>query len=76
MVFIHSMDLDEELQVQTYEEPDAYVVSTTDERSDITMPKVDSQSGWFEYEDRIDDWLGITTTTLDPDKHGPSLKNA
>ena len=28
----------------------------------------------FEYEDLIDDWLGITT--LDADKHGPSLKNA
>ena len=41
-------------------------------------PKVplqfDGQSSWFEYEDLIDDWLGITT--LDPEKHGPSLKNA
>jgi hypothetical protein len=37
-------------------------------------PQFDGQSSWFEYEDFIDDWLGITT--LDPDKHGPSLKNA
>ena len=29
---------------------------------------------WVEHEDLIDDWLGITT--LDADKHGPSLKNA
>ena len=35
-------------------------------------PKFDGH--WFEYEDLIDDWLGITT--LDADKHGPSLKNA
>ena len=37
-------------------------------------PQFDGQTSWFEYEDLIDDWLGITT--LDPDKHGPSLKNA
>ena len=37
-------------------------------------PQFDGQSSWFEYEDLIDDWLGITT--LDADKHGPSLKNA
>ena len=29
---------------------------------------------WFEYEDLIGDWLGITT--LHAEKHGPSLKNA
>ena len=37
-------------------------------------PQFDGQSSWFEYEDLIDDWLGITT--LDANKHGPSLKNA
>ena len=80
MVLIHSMDSDEELQIQTYEEPDAFAASSSDMRSSgIKMtPKVplqfDGQSSWFEYEDLIDDWLGITT--LDPEKHGPSLKNA
>ena len=37
-------------------------------------PQFDGQSSWFEREDLIDDLLGITT--LDADKHGPSLKNA
>ena len=37
MVLIHSMDSDEELQVQTYEETDAYAVSTTDVMSGIKM---------------------------------------
>ena len=37
-------------------------------------PQFDGQSSWFDYEDLVDDWLGITT--LDADKHGPSLKNA
>ena len=37
-------------------------------------PTFDGQSSWFEFEDLIDDWLGITTLT--PEKHGPSLKNA
>ena len=37
-------------------------------------PQFDGQSSWFEYEDLIDGWLGITT--LDADKHGPSLKHA
>ena len=80
MVLIHSMDSDEELQIQTYEEPDACAASSSDMRSSgIKMtpkvpPQFDGQSSWFEYEDLIDDWLGITT--LDPEKHGPSLKNA
>ena len=39
MVLIHSMDSDEEPQVQTYEEPDAYVVNTIDSRSGIKMDK-------------------------------------
>ena len=67
MVLIHSMDSDEELQIQTYEEPDAFAASSSDMRSSgIKMtPKVprqfDGQSSWFEFEDLIDDWLGITT---------------
>ena len=80
MVLIHSMDSDEELQIQTYDEPDAFAAASSDMRSSgIKMtpkvpPQFDGQSSWFEYEDLIDDWLGITT--LDPEKHGPSLKNA
>ena len=74
------MDSDEErLQIQTYEEPEAYAVSTIDNRPGIKMtpkvpPQFHGQSSWFEYEDLIDGWLGITT--LDADKHGPSPKNA
>ena len=74
------MDSDEEqLQIQTYEEREAYSVSTMDNRPGIKMipkvpPQFDGQSSWFECEDLTDDWLGITT--LDADKHGPSLKNA
>ena len=37
-------------------------------------PTFDGQSSWFEFEDLIDDWLGITTLTAE--KLGPSLKNA
>ena len=78
---IHNMDSDEEqLQIVSYEEPDAYAAASHSEnRIGIKMtpkvpPQCDGQSSWFEYEDLIDDWLEITT--LDADKHGPSLKNA
>ena len=81
MVLIHNMDSDEEqLQIVSYEEPEAYAATShSDNRMGIKMtpkvpPQFDGQSSWFEYEDLIDDWLGITT--LDADKHGPSLKNA
>ena len=81
MVLIHNMDSDEEkLQIVSYEEPEAYAAASHSEnRMGIKMtpkvpPQFDGQSSWFEYEDLIDDWLGITT--LDADKHGPSLKNA
>ena len=75
------MDSDEEqLQMVAYEEPAAYAAASHSEnRMGIKMtskvpPQFDGQSSWFEYEDLIDDWLGITT--WDADKHGTSLKNA
>ena len=81
MVLIHNMDSDEEqLQIVSYEEPEAYAAASHSENQiGIKMipkvpPQFDGQSSWFEYEDLIDGWLGITT--LDADKHGPSLKNA
>ena len=81
MVLIHNMDSDEEqLQIVSYDEPEAFAATSHSEnRMGIKMtpkvpPQFDGQSSWFEYEDLIDDWLGITT--LDADKHGPSLKNA
>ena len=37
-------------------------------------PAFDGTTSWFEFEDLIDDWLGITTLTAE--KHGPLLKNA
>ena len=74
------MDSDEEqLQIVSFEE--AYAASHAENRLGIKMtpkakvpPQFDGQSSWIEYEDLIDGWLGITT--LDADKHGPSLKNA
>ena len=36
-------------------------------------PSFDGRTSWFQYEELIDDWLDLTT--LDPDKHGPALKN-
>ena len=74
MVLIHNMHSDEQqLQIQTNEEPEAYAVSTIDNRPGIEMtpkvpPQFDGQSSRFEYEVLIDDWLGVTT--LDADKHG------
>ena len=37
-------------------------------------PTFDGQSSWFEFEDLIDDWVGIAT--LSQEKLGPSLKNS
>ena len=75
------MDSDEEEahQIQVLDDHDAYAVSTDHKSQGLRMtpkvpPQFDGQSSWFEYEDLIDDWLGITT--LDAEKHGPSLKNA
>ena len=78
MVLIHNMDSDEEqLQIVSYEEPDAFAATShSDNRMGIKMtpkvpPQFDGQSSWFECEDLIDDWLGITT--LDADKHPGGL---
>ena len=69
---------EEQLQIVSYEEPEAFAASHADNRLGIKMtpkvpPQFDGQSSCFEYEDLIDDWLGITA--LDPDKQGKSLKN-
>ena len=67
MVLIQNMDSDEEqLQIVSCEEPEAYTASHVDTRQGIKMtpkvpPQFDGQSSWFEYENLIDDWLGITT---------------
>jgi len=77
MVLIHNMDSDEEqLQIVSFEEPEAYAVGHAGNRLGIKMtPKVPPQHRrWVEYEDLLDDWLGITT--LDADKHRPYLNNA
>ena len=37
-------------------------------------PTLEGQTSWFEFEDLIDDWLGITTLTAE--QLDPSLKNA
>ena len=82
MALIHYMDSDEDqLQIQTYEGPEAYVFSTKDAQTrhqdnsyKNVPPQFDGQTSWLEYEDLIDDWLGITT--LDADKHGQSVKNS
>ena len=57
----------------------AYAVDREPHNTAIRMkpkipPTFDGQSSWFEFEDLIDDWLGITTLTAE--KLGPSLKNA
>ena len=81
MVQIYSMDSDDEEahQIQVLDEQDAYAFFSDHKSHGIKMtpkvpPQFDGQSSWSEYEDLIDDWLGITT--LDAEKHGPSLKNA
>ena len=57
----------------------AYVADREHQNTPVRMtpkipPTFDGQSSWFEFEDLIDDWLGITTLTAE--KLGPSLKNA
>ena len=82
MVQFYSIDSeDEETHQQHADHPDgmALVVDRDHHSTGIRMtPKVpptfDGQSSWFEFEDLIDDWMGITTLT--PERLGPSLKNA
>ena len=82
MVQFYSIDSeDEETNQQHADHPDgmALVVDRDHHSTGIRMtPKVpptfDGQSSWFEFEDLIDDWMGITTLT--PERLGPSLKNA
>ena len=35
-------------------------------------PMIDGRTPWLQYEELIDDWIDLTT--LDPEKHGPMLK--
>ena len=59
MVLIHNMDSDEEqLQIVSYEEPEAYAATSHSEKPDghqndaeSSTPQFDGQSSWFEYED-------------------------
>ena len=82
MVQFYSIDSDDqETNQQQADHPDgmALVVDREHHSTGIRMtPKVpptfDGQSSWFEFEDLIDDWMGITTLT--PERLGPSLKNA
>ena len=82
MVQFYSIDSDdEETNQQHADHPDgmALAVDRDHHSTGIRMaPKVpptfDGQSSWFEFEDLIDDWMGITTLT--PERLGPSLKNA
>ena len=82
MVLILNMDSGEkqlQIQIVSYEEPEAFAATHAENRQGIKITRYlhnlfDGQWSWFEYEDLIDDSLGITT--LDADKHGPSLKNA
>ena len=82
MVQFYSIDSDdEETNQQHADHPDgmALVVDREHHSTGIRMtPKVpptfDGQSSWFEFEDLIDDWMGITTLT--PERLRPSLKNA
>ena len=36
-------------------------------------PMFDGRTSWFSDEEQVDDWIDLTT--LDPEKHGPALKN-
>lgn len=80
MVKFYSLDSDEEelAVANVVESEDAFAAQTPDVSAGIRMtpkipPAFDGTTSWFEFEDLIDDWLGITTLTAE--KHGPSLKN-
>ena len=81
MVQIYDLDSDTEgLQLaRGLDDDGAVFAASSDATHGIRMtpkipPSFDGTTSWFEYEDLIDDWLGITTLT--PRKHGPSLKNS
>eukprot|EP00438_Fugacium_kawagutii_P016051 Skav221531 [mRNA] locus=scaffold1813:43:5619:- [translate_table: standard] len=80
MVQFYSLDSDEEPagQLALPDPNTAYAATETSTGALRMTPKIpptfDGTSSWFEYEDLIEDWLGITT--LNADKIGPSLKNA
>ena len=82
MVLIHWMDSDEELRFRPMMNlmhlrlpPQTWDLLESRWRLRPKVPpQFDGLSSWSDYEDLIDDWLGITT--LDPEKHGPSLRNA
>ena len=78
MVQIYDLDSDTEgLQLaRGLDDDGAVFTASSDATHGIRMtpkipPSFDGTTSWFEYEDLIDDWLGITTLT--PRKHGPSL---
>jgi len=75
----YNLDSEEEEQPLIPPEDQALAADTRDNHQMVRMtpkipPTFDGQSSWFEYEDLIDDWLGITTLT--PERLGPSLKNS
>ena len=87
MVQIHHLDSDGEADaVGEYstdedQEPTTALATIPDNvpKGSIKMtpkipPTFDGQGSWFEFEDLIDDWVGITT--LPQEKLGPSLKNS
>ena len=81
MIQIYDLDSDTEgLQLARGSEDDgAAFAASSDATQGIRItpkipPSFDGTTSWFEYEDLIDNWLGITTVT--PRKHGPSLKNS
>ena len=49
------------------------VASATQGITTKIPPSFDGRTSWFSYEEQVDDWVDLTT--LDPEKHGPALKN-
>lgn len=82
MVQIYTIDTDEELIPESPDDQlptDAALAAEDAIHQGVKMtpkmpPTFDGLGSFFEYEDLIDDWLGITT--LPPNRHGPSLKNS
>lgn len=83
MVQIYDMESEDELIPEPVDDsnqfPESALAVNDSPGAGVRMtpkmpPTFDGQSSFFEFEDLIDDWLGITT--LQPERHGPSLKNA